>query len=884
MKKILLLISLIIIYFGGFSQTTSTPYPIKQNLGNAPTTEVMSNNIYSKFIVYSYPDTTTANLDAYVKYQPFCLIATTSPIALWFRDYTNTIWIQLLPSGGSGGQRAWLDGGNTNLLVDGSNNATFGSLGSAIGINFKTNSTTRLLLGGNGILDNSAVTVKQLGYDTVTKRIVATGAVTAGWSLTGNAGTNPTTNFLGTTDGQPLKFRVNNSRVGYIGVSDGNLSFGNSALIAITTGVSNNIFGPLAGQTISSGDNNTGIGSTNLAALSTGSNNTANGYNSLTSATTTSNSIGIGAYAGAHSNIANRLYLNSIDRSNENGDSTLSLVYGVMATTLANQRLKINGKFQVNDASQSNGYIFQSDANGIGTWVNPSSIVTSPPINTLIAATGTNSINNGNLGQTWAWNTLSGFGGLNLSSSSTAAASNSQVLFSSILSGANSNSGQATAAGYFSNTHTGTTSTNEGIFASATGGTTNSAIIIPTDGGNLLVGGTPSVNDSTLTVERGMWAKRGVRFSTLPTSVTTSDFLLNVTSTGIISRIDPASIAGITGTGTTNNIIKWTGSTVIGNSLTTDDGNVVTLASPVTTGNGYSETTSTLTTGNLMKLTSTSTVVNNGSLLNIVSSGANSTASKTANGGTISITNTGTTSNNIGLSIITSGAYTDTSLIAEASSVLDGNAFGIYGAATSVDGLAVGGYFEGSSTGSGTSLAIYAKGNIQMGDIDNGYGIFWANPDWQLLTSNTSLLSDNANSKIQATGAIQFASYTAGAATFDGSGNITSVSDRRAKHNIKPFTYGLDAITKLRTSSFIYNQDKSNTLMSGFIAQDVQKVIPIAVHQPKEKDGMLSLETNAILAAAVNAIRELKKLNDIQQKEIDLLKKQLLPKPVKKKK
>lgn len=35
-----------------------------------------------------------------------------------------------------------------------------------------------------------------------------------GWATTGNAGTNPTTNFLGTTDLQPLKFRLNNEAFG----------------------------------------------------------------------------------------------------------------------------------------------------------------------------------------------------------------------------------------------------------------------------------------------------------------------------------------------------------------------------------------------------------------------------------------------------------------------------------------------------------------------------------------------------------------------------------------------------------------------------------------------------------------------------------------------
>ena len=37
------------------------------------------------------------------------------------------------------------------------------------------------------------------------------------WSLTGNAGTNPASNFIGTTDAQPLVLKVNNQKSGYIG-------------------------------------------------------------------------------------------------------------------------------------------------------------------------------------------------------------------------------------------------------------------------------------------------------------------------------------------------------------------------------------------------------------------------------------------------------------------------------------------------------------------------------------------------------------------------------------------------------------------------------------------------------------------------------------------
>src|SRR5256885_976471 len=43
-----------------------------------------------------------------------------------------------------------------------------------------------------------------------------------GWSLTGNAGTNPSTNFLGTTDAQPLVIKVNNQLSGYLDYNSSN--------------------------------------------------------------------------------------------------------------------------------------------------------------------------------------------------------------------------------------------------------------------------------------------------------------------------------------------------------------------------------------------------------------------------------------------------------------------------------------------------------------------------------------------------------------------------------------------------------------------------------------------------------------------------------------
>ncbi|MFP3593700.1 hypothetical protein [Chryseobacterium sp. SIMBA_038] len=114
------------------------------------------------------------------------------------------------------------------------------------------------------------------------------------WNLTGNPGTNPTTNFLGTTDNQPLIFKTNNAEkfritegnkivvqgISTIGsVWDKNLFFagGNDA----TTGVLNTVFGFGALTLNTIGASNTAIGANSISSMTNGSYNVAIGVNSL---------------------------------------------------------------------------------------------------------------------------------------------------------------------------------------------------------------------------------------------------------------------------------------------------------------------------------------------------------------------------------------------------------------------------------------------------------------------------------------------------------------------------------------------------------------------------------------------------------------------------
>ena len=107
---------------------------------------------------------------------------------------------------------------------------------------------------------------------------------TSGWGLTGNAGTNPAVNFMGTTDDNDVIFKRNNTRAGLIGIT--NTSYGSGALNPASTGTLNTANGRDALYSNTTGGGNTANGYNALRNNTTGSHNTANGVSALQSNTT----------------------------------------------------------------------------------------------------------------------------------------------------------------------------------------------------------------------------------------------------------------------------------------------------------------------------------------------------------------------------------------------------------------------------------------------------------------------------------------------------------------------------------------------------------------------------------------------------------------------
>ena len=86
-----------------------------------------------------------------------------------------------------------------------------------------------------------------------------------------------------------------------------------------------------------------------------------------------------------------------------------------------------------------------------------------------------------------------------------------------------------------------------------------------------------------------------------------------------------------------------------------------------------------------------------------------------------------------------------------------------------------------------------------------------------------------------------------------------SPSDISLKENIQPINNALDKVSKLKGVTFDWKQSDSLLEIKediGFIAQDVQKVLPELVRE--NEDGKLSMRHQGVIPILVEAIKELK--------------------------
>jgi hypothetical protein len=101
------------------------------------------------------------------------------------------------------------------------------------------------------------------------------------WSTKGNAGTNPATDFLGTTDNKPLRFRINNLWAGELDSGSSRTFFGYGAGKNTIPGTQSVGFGLKALFSTSRGQYNSAFGNLSLFSNTIGNYNNAFGYGAL---------------------------------------------------------------------------------------------------------------------------------------------------------------------------------------------------------------------------------------------------------------------------------------------------------------------------------------------------------------------------------------------------------------------------------------------------------------------------------------------------------------------------------------------------------------------------------------------------------------------------
>ncbi len=93
--------------------------------------------------------------------------------------------------------------------------------------------------------------------------------------------------------------------------------------------------------------------------------------------------------------------------------------------------------------------------------------------------------------------------------------------------------------------------------------------------------------------------------------------------------------------------------------------------------------------------------------------------------------------------------------------------------------------------------------------------------------------------------------------------SLVTYSDETLKTNIQPLDSALDKVTKLQGVSYDWKSDGSADV--GFIAQDVQNVVPQIVYG--NQDGEFALDYSKLTSILVEAVKEQQaQINDLKAK------------------
>jgi hypothetical protein len=101
------------------------------------------------------------------------------------------------------------------------------------------------------------------------------------------------------------------------------------------------------------------------------------------------------------------------------------------------------------------------------------------------------------------------------------------------------------------------------------------------------------------------------------------------------------------------------------------------------------------------------------------------------------------------------------------------------------------------------------------------------------------------------------------------SGTYSTVSDQRLKAHVTDLDYGLDDILRLRPVSYAWKTQPDQGKQIGFIAQEVQPVLPELVTTANDDQHTLALTYNEFIPILVKSIQQLKADNDNLRNEFE---------------
>lgn len=210
------------------------------------------------------------------------------------------------------------------------------------------------------------------------------------------------------------------------------------------------------------------------------------------------------------------------------------------------------------------------------------------------------------------------------------------------------------------------------------------------------------------------------------------------------------------------------------------------------------------------------------------------------------------------------GAYAGYSLQSGSHNVFVGNSAG-YSNENGSQNTFIGQYAGYGNLGSGNVfIGRYAGGNETSSNK-----LYIANTN----TSSPLIYGEFDNAELQFNGDVlpgATATYTLGSSTnrwkviYANNGTIQT-SDRRLKTNISNVSYGLEEVMQIRSVSYNWKQDSLGKTKLGFIAQELEQVIPEVVHMAEDSLGTRGVNYAELVPVLVRAIQEQQQIIEAQQ-------------------